>query len=243
VTDISTYPEVINLFLDQYRHALVLTEPINSETIRRLDGGMVRVEVNTDSSNDFDIPPSGGTSATENSVRINQHLFGTLIADLVDALSLLASTSESKDWQSLLRPVVECIQVQGIRVAKESGLDQQEFGRVDQGEAAFMLQEGKHRCNWLAPAKRRVADTGGVIPRPVESLPRVPVLVVPLPWTPGRLCPKLNAYGTADSRQDNCVASAATISHSTRSRGPGTRVGSSPPAAPQRDFARGIAAP
>jgi hypothetical protein len=58
---------------------------------------------------------------TENSVRINQYPCGTLIADLVDALSLLASTSESKDWQSLPRPVVECIQVQGVRVAKESG--------------------------------------------------------------------------------------------------------------------------
>jgi hypothetical protein len=34
---------------------------------------------------------------------------GTLIADLVDALSLLASTSESKGWQSLPRPGVECI--------------------------------------------------------------------------------------------------------------------------------------
>ena len=59
---------------------------------------------------------------TGNSVPINQHPCGTLIADLVDALSLLASTSESKDWQSLPRPVVECIQVQGVRVAKESGL-------------------------------------------------------------------------------------------------------------------------
>jgi hypothetical protein len=46
---------------------------------------------------------------TENSVPINQHPCGTLIADLVDALSLLASTSESKGWQSLPRPVVECI--------------------------------------------------------------------------------------------------------------------------------------
>jgi hypothetical protein len=27
------------------------------------------------------------------------------------------------DWQSLPRPVVECIQVQGVRVAKESGFD------------------------------------------------------------------------------------------------------------------------
>jgi hypothetical protein len=40
----------------------------------------------------------------ENSVRgLNQDPHGTLIAYLVDALSLLASTSESKDWQSLLR--------------------------------------------------------------------------------------------------------------------------------------------
>ena len=54
---------------------------------------------------------------TENSVRINQHTCGTLIADLVDALSLLASTSQSKDWKSLPRPVVECIKVLGVRVA------------------------------------------------------------------------------------------------------------------------------
>jgi hypothetical protein len=47
---------------------------------------------------------------TENSVRINPHPCGTLIVDLVDALFLLASTSESKDWQALPRPVVECIQ-------------------------------------------------------------------------------------------------------------------------------------
>jgi uncharacterized protein YjbI with pentapeptide repeats len=51
---------------------------------------------------------------TENSVRINPHFCGTLVADLVDALFLLASTSESKDWQSLPRPGVECIQVQGV---------------------------------------------------------------------------------------------------------------------------------
>jgi hypothetical protein len=56
----------------------------------------------------------------ENSVPTNQHRWGTLIADLVDALSLLASTSESKDWQSLPRPVVECIQVQGVRFVKAS---------------------------------------------------------------------------------------------------------------------------
>src|SRR5262250_1321762 len=60
---------------------------------------------------------------TENSVRINPNPCGALIADLADALCLLASTSESKDWLSLPRSVVECIQVQGVRVAKESGFD------------------------------------------------------------------------------------------------------------------------
>src|SRR5438445_12566691 len=37
-----------------------------------------------------------------------------------------------------------------------------------------------------------------VIPRPAQSLPRAPVPAVPLPWTPGRLCPRINAYVTAD---------------------------------------------
>jgi hypothetical protein len=63
----------------------------------------------------------------------------TLIADLVDALSVLASTSESKDWQSLPRPDVECIQVQGVRAAKESDLISKSLVVVDQGEAAFLL--------------------------------------------------------------------------------------------------------
>jgi len=56
-------------------------------------------------------PQGSGTHhavPTENSVPINQHPCGTLIADLVDALSLLARTSESKGWQSLPRPDVEC---------------------------------------------------------------------------------------------------------------------------------------
>jgi hypothetical protein len=84
----------------------------------------------------------------------------------VDALSLLASTSESKGWQSLPRPVVECIQVQGVRFANESGFDQQKFGRVDQGEAAFPFQEGKRRCNRIAPTKQRGAGIGDAIPPP-----------------------------------------------------------------------------
>src|SRR6266403_2489999 len=63
----------------------------------------------------------------------------------------------------------------------------------------------------LWATKRRVAGIGGVIPRPEESLPRTPVLAVPLPWAPGRLCPRPNAYVTADtSRQSN--------THSTESR-------------------------
>jgi hypothetical protein len=105
-------------------------------------------------------------------------------------VSLLASTSKSKDWQSLPRPVVECIQVQRVRVAKEFGFDQQEFGRADQRRSGISSQEGKRRRKGLVPAKRRVAGIGGVIPRPEESLPRAPVPEVPLPWTPGRLCRK-----------------------------------------------------
>ena len=53
---------------------------------------------------------------------------------------LLASTSESKDWLSLPRPVVECIQVQGVLVVK-TRFDQQRFGRVDQEEASFPLSK------------------------------------------------------------------------------------------------------
>ena len=70
---------------------------------------------------------------TENSVRINQHTCGTLIADLVDALSLLASTSQSKDWKSLPRPVVECWEFVSLVSRKNPFLNQQKFGRV--GEA------------------------------------------------------------------------------------------------------------
>jgi hypothetical protein len=95
-------------------------------------------------------------------------------------------------------------------------LDQQKAARLDQGKAAFPLQEGKRRCNWLAPARRRVAGIGGVIPRLEELLPRAPVPAVPLPWAPGHLCPKLNAYVTADSRQNSSAEFDATISHSTR---------------------------
>jgi hypothetical protein len=129
---------------------------------------------------------------------------------------LVGSTSESKDWQSLPRPVVECMQVLRVRVAKESVFDQLKFGRVDQGEAAFLLRKAKCRCNRLAPAKRPVAGIDGVIPQPEESLPRAPVPAVPLPGAPGRLCPRLNAFVTADSRQNSCAEFVATISRSTR---------------------------
>ena len=65
---------------------------------------------------------------------------------------------------------------------KNPVLDQQKFGRVDQGEAAFPLSEDKRRRNRLSPAKRRVAGIGGVIPRPEESQPRATVPAVRLPW-------------------------------------------------------------
>ena len=68
---------------------------------------------------------------------------------------------------------------------------------------------------------------GEVLP-PEESLPRAPVLAVPLPWAPGRLCPRLNAYGTADSKQNSFAEYDATISHCTRSGGLDTRVGVQP---------------
>src|SRR6516165_70103 len=153
---------------------------------------------------------------------------------------LLASTSESKDWLSLPRPVVEhpsagssCRERIRFWLAKV-------WSRRSRGRG-ISAQEGNRRGNRLAPAMRRVADIGGVIARPEESLPRTPVPAVPLPWAQERLCTKINPYVTADSRQNSSAAFDATISHFTRSRGLGTRAGSSPPAAPQRDFARGIA--
>ena len=127
------------------------------------------------------------------------------------SLCLVQSSSASKCWEFVSR--------------KESGFDQQKVCSARSRRSGISTQGGKRRGNRLAPAKRRVADIGGVIPRPVESLPRAPVPVVPLPWTPGRLCPRPNAYVTTDSRQNSCAAFAATICHSTRSRGLGTRVG------------------
>jgi hypothetical protein len=79
-------------------------------------------------------------------------LWHALIADLVDALSLLASTSQSKDWKSLPRPVVECIKVLGVRVAKETGFDQQKFYSLDQGEAASSFS------NIPMPPRSRTTD-------------------------------------------------------------------------------------
>jgi hypothetical protein len=38
----------------------------------------------------------------------------------ITLVSLLASISESKDWQCVPRSVDECIEGQGVRVAKES---------------------------------------------------------------------------------------------------------------------------
>ena len=86
---------------------------------------------------------------TENSVRINQHTCGTLIADLVDALSLLASTSQSKDWKSLPRPVVECIKCWEFVSRKKPVLISKNFVRLDQGEAAFPLRKANVEATGL----------------------------------------------------------------------------------------------
>ena len=115
------------------------------------------------------------------------------------------------------------MQVLRVRVAKESVFDQLKFGRVDQGEAAFLLRKAKCRCNRLAPAKRPVAGIDGVIPQPEESLPRAPVPAVPLPGAPGRLCPRLNAFVTADSRQNSCAELVARISRSRSCEGLGVQ--------------------
>src|ERR1700747_2551531 len=85
------------------------------------------------------------------------------------------------------------------------------------------------------------AGIGGEVRRPEESLPRAPVLAVPLPWAPGRLCPRLNTYGTADSKKNSFAEYDATISHSTRSGGLDTRVGWSPRDGPLTDLAGVIA--
>src|SRR6266478_266184 len=83
------------------------------------------------------------------------------------------------------------------------------------GAFAFRPKRVSAAMPALQTTKRRGAGIGGVIPRPEESLPRAPVLAVPLPWDPGRLCPRPNAYVTADSKQNSCAEFDATISHST----------------------------
>ena len=97
---------------------------------------------------------------------------------------LLASTSESKDWLSLPRPVVEhpsagssCRERIRFWLAKV-------WSRRSRGRG-ISAQEGNRRGNRLAPAMRRVADIGGVIPRPEESLPRTTVPEIHCPGLRG----------------------------------------------------------
>ena len=78
---------------------------------------------------------------TDNSVRINQHTCGTLIADLVDALSLLASTSQSK--------TVECIKCWEFVSRKNPVLISKTFVRLDPGEAAFPLRKANVEATGL----------------------------------------------------------------------------------------------
>src|SRR2546429_4404530 len=79
---------------------------------------------------------------------LNQDLCGTLITDLFEA-----APRSRRTWSLLPCPVDECILAQGVRVAKQSGFGSAYFGGIDQGEAAFPLEEGKRRRRRLAPAK------------------------------------------------------------------------------------------
>src|SRR5437764_11792020 len=117
---------------------------------------------------------------------LNQDLCGTLITDLFEA-----APRSRRTWSLLPCPVDECILAQGVRVAKQSGFGSAYFGGIDQGEAAFPLEEGKRRRRRLAPAKRRVAGIGGGVPPPAESkgrglVPAAPPLGAPAcPWVCG----------------------------------------------------------
>src|SRR2546429_8321401 len=85
---------------------------------------------------------------------LNQDLCGTLITDLFEA-----APRSRRTWSLLPCPVDECILAQGVRVAKQSGFGSAYFGGIDQGEAAFPLEEGKRRRRRLAPAKPKFQPT------------------------------------------------------------------------------------
>jgi len=142
---------------------------------------------------------------------LNQDLCGTLITDLFEA-----APRSRRTWSLLPCPVDECILAQGVRVAKQSGFGSAYFGGIDQGEAAFPLEEGKRRRRRLAPAKRRVAGIGGGVPPPAESKGRGLVPAAPPLGAPACPWPKLNVCATSRSKQNSFAESAATISGSTR---------------------------
>ena len=149
---------------------------------------------------------------TENSVRIS--------TSIVDAHWLPCCEAHwSLKTGSLCLARSSSASSREVRVAEESGFGSHKVWSSKlkrSGMSVFSLKEPNRRGSRLAPAKRRVAGIGGVVPRPEESLPRDPVPVVPLLWAPGRLCPKLNASATADSKQNICAEFDAVLSHSTR---------------------------
>jgi hypothetical protein len=67
---------------------------------------------------------------------------GFLVGKHIGAYTLAVSVSSSRR----VHPGA------GVRVAKESGFDQQEFGRLDQGEEAFPLRKVNVDAKGLAPA-------------------------------------------------------------------------------------------
>jgi hypothetical protein len=132
---------------------------------------------------------------TENSVRISA---GILVARLSQISSmhigfLVDKPSESnKDGQSLL--LAQSSRASKCREfvsRKNPVLDQQKFGRVDQGEATFPLKEAKRRRNRLAPAKRRVA--GMCLPKtPFSGFPPNVTLLHSDRLVCGPQCPLFN---------------------------------------------------
>src|SRR5207244_7462469 len=83
------------------------------------------------------------------------------------------------------------------------------------GTFAFRPKRVSAAMPALQATKRRVAGIGGVVPRPEESLPRAPVLAVPLPWAPGRPWPRLTAYVTAERTRSSCPELQERSSHAT----------------------------
>jgi hypothetical protein len=80
------------------------------------------------------------------------------------------------------RPAIPALSQREMAMPQKDEEPEESWRNDNSPATGISAQEGKHRGNRFAPVKQRVADIGGVIPRPEESLPRTPVPAVPLPW-------------------------------------------------------------